>query len=272
MSAGWLGVRAVVRRDLRAALRSRAVAIPAVVVPALLLVLLPGLAGLIPRLAEEATAQDLGALLDLLPADVRGGLPADPGLQAAVLTVTHLLSPMVMVVPVLFASVIAADGIAGERERRTLEGLLLTPLTDRDLALAKLLAALVPAVVLGIGGAVLYAVVANVSVGLQVGDVVLPTVEFVLMAAWVSPAFAAVALGATSLISVRVDTVQEAFQLGGILVVPIVGLVVAQASGALLLSAWLLLGAGVVGFGIAAALLRAASRSLSRTRLGERLA
>lgn len=265
------GVWAVVRRDLTVAAGSKAVVLPAVIVPLVLLVLLPALAGLVPRMVDAATVGDLEALLQLLPAPVVAGLSADPGLMAAEVAVTYLLAPMVLLVPVMFASVIAADGIAGEKERRTLEGLLLTPLSDRDLALAKLLAAWLPAAVLGIGGAALYAGVANLAVGLQVGRLVLPTAEFLVMSLWVGPSFAAAALGSVSLVSVRASTTQEAFQLGGVVVVPVVALIVVQATGVLLLSVWFLAAAGVVGVGTALLLLGFAARAMSRPVLGTRL-
>ncbi|HTE66574.1 MAG TPA: ABC transporter permease subunit [Candidatus Binatia bacterium] len=44
----------------------------------------------------------------------------------------------------LISMVIAADSISGERERRTLEGLLLTPATRREIVFGKLLAAVSP--------------------------------------------------------------------------------------------------------------------------------
>ena len=266
----WRGIAAVVRRDLTVAAGSKAVVVPAIVVPVVLMVLLPGLAGLLPGVVDAATTGDLDALLSLLP---EGSLPTfdDPGLEAAYVTVVHLLTPMVLLVPVMFASIIAADGMAGEKERGTLEGLLLTPLTDRDLATAKLLAAWIPAVVIGVGAAVLYAIVGNLSVGTQVGRLVLPTTEFALLTLWVGPAFAAAALGAVSLVSVRVSTTQEAFQIGGVVVLPVVALIVSQATGALLLSPWVLVGAGVVAWGLAVGLVAAGARGLSRARLGPRL-
>ena len=267
----WRGIGAVVRRDLTVAAGSRAVVLPALVVPVLLLVLLPLAAGMLPTVVDMAASGDLEALFDLLPADVLAGLPPDPGLQTAYVLVVHMLAPMILLVPVMFASVIAADGLAGEKERRTLEGLLLTPLTDRELATAKLLAAWLPAVALGVGGAVLYALVGNLTIGLQLGRLVLPTAEFALMALWVGPTFAATALGAVSLVSVRVGTTQEAFQLGGVVVIPVVAMLVSQASGAMLLSPWVLVVAGVVGALLAIGLLALATASLSRARLGPRL-
>jgi ABC-type transport system involved in multi-copper enzyme maturation permease subunit len=47
-------------------------------------------------------------------------------------------------VSLLISMVIAADSISGERERRTLEGLLLTPATRRQIVFGKLLAAVSP--------------------------------------------------------------------------------------------------------------------------------
>ena len=267
----WRGIAAVVRRDLTVALGSKAVVLPALIVPIVLLVLLPLAAGLLPRAVDMASGGDLEALFAILPTDVVAGLPDDPGLQAAYVLVAYLLAPLILLVPVMFASVIAADGIAGEKERGTLEGLLLTPLTDRELAVAKLLAAWIPAVVLGIGGAVLYAVVGNLTVGTQLGRVVLPTTEFALMAFWVGPTFAAAALGAVSLVSVRVSTTQEAFQLGGLVVIPVVVMLVSQASGAMLLSPWVLVVAGAVGAALAVGLIGVAAAGLSRARLGPRL-
>lgn len=71
--------------------------------------------------------------------------------------------------------------------------------------------------------------------------------------------------------SVRVSTTQEAFQVGGLVVLPVVALLVSQATGALLLSVWVLVVAGMVAWAIAAALVAAATAGLSRARLGPRL-
>ncbi len=265
------GVVAVARRDLSVAMGSKAVVLPAVIVPVVLLVLLPGLAGIAASFIDAASIGDLEVLLDALPASAVAGMSPDPALLAAELVVVYLLAPMVLLVPVMFAAVIAADGMAGETERGTLEGLLLTPLTDREIVTAKLLAAWVPATVVGLVGGGLYAVVANLTVGTQVGRLVLPTAEFSVMVLWAGPTFAAASLAAVSLVSVRVKTTQEAFQLGGVVVLPVIALLVSQATGALLLSVWLLVVAGVVALGIAAGLLAVGARSLSRTRMGERL-
>ena len=62
------------------------------------------------------------------------------------LVLGYLLSPLLLVIPLMVSAVLAADAFAGEKERRTLEVVLHLPITDRDLFLAKVLTALLPAV------------------------------------------------------------------------------------------------------------------------------
>jgi ABC-2 type transport system permease protein len=265
------GVWAVVRRDLVVVLGSKAVVLPAIIVPALLLVGLPAAAGFAPQVLDAGATSDLEPLFALLPPDRLTELHPDPALRASEVLVTYLFAPLVLLVPTMFAAVIAADGIAGEKERGTLEGLLLTPLADREVVVAKLLAAWVPAAALGIVGAVVYALVANLAVGTQVDRLVLPTAEFAVMALVVGPAFAAAALAAVLLTSVRANSTQEAFQLGGLVVLPVIGMVASQAVGVLLLSVTLLLVTAAVTLAAAVALVAVGTRRLSRPRLGERL-
>lgn len=264
-------IRAVVKRDLVVVMGSKAVVLPALIVPAILLILLPALAGLAPILLGSVSANDMFRVLEALPPEASARLSGNPATQAAELAVTYLLAPLILIVPVMFATVLAADSLAGEKERGTLEGLLLTPLRDRELIIAKLIASWVPAAVIGFAGATLYAVVANVVVMPQTRRLVLPTPEFAVMALWVGPTFAAAALGAIVLVSVRSNSTQEAFQLGGVVVLPVVVIVVTQATGVVLLSVPLLVVSGFVALGVAALLLTAGSALLSRTRMGERL-
>jgi ABC-2 type transport system permease protein len=268
----WRRVAAVVRRDLTLVLRAKAVVLPLVIVPLLFLVVFPAAAGVVARLVPaDADLGDFEPILDALPAAVAAGVPDEAGLAGAYLFVTYLFAPMVLLIPVMFAAVIAADAVAGERERGTLEGVLLTPLSDTELAVGKLLSAWIPAASVGVVGAVVYALAANLSVGTQLGRLVLPTVEFAILALWLGPAVSAAALGAVVLVSARVQTFQEAFQIGGVVVLPVVALVIAQATGVLFLSPWLLVAAGVVSLAVAVGTLRAAATALSRTRMGAKL-
>ncbi|MFP4636730.1 MAG: ABC transporter permease subunit [Nitriliruptoraceae bacterium] len=272
--SGWdrRGILAVVARDLRVVRGSKPVILPMLIVPLLLLVVLP--AGVVISARLGAAAIDLAELepmLELLPDDITAQVVADPTAGIIEVALVYLVSPLLLIVPLMTASVIAADSIAGERERKTLEGLLLTPLTDRELFVAKLLGAWLPAVAVGIGGGVLYAVVAEVAAIGAVDGLLFPNVLWLALIAWLGPALAAISLGATVVVSARVKTVQEAFQIAGIVVLPVVVLIAGQAAGLLALSTGLVLAAGAVSWVIAVLVLRAGMSAVSRTRLGERL-
>ena len=73
----------------------------------------------------------------------------------------YLLAPLFLIVPLMVSAVLAADAFAGEKERRTLEALLHLPISDRDLFLAKLLGAFLPAMAVSWIGFLAFAVVAN---------------------------------------------------------------------------------------------------------------
>lgn len=271
---GWnrRGIMAVVGRDLRVVRGSKPVVLPMLIVPLVLLVVLPAAVVLGARFGASAIdLAELEPMLALLPDEVAAGVAADPTAGIIEVALVYLVSPLLLIVPLMTASVIAADSIAGERERKTLEGLLLTPLTDREVFVAKLLGAWLPAVAVGLGGGVVYAVVAEVAAMGAVDGLLFPNALWLALILWLGPALAAISLGATVLVSARVKTVQEAFQIAGIVVLPVVALIVGQAAGLLVLSTWLVVGVGAVGWVIAALVLRAGMGAVSRTRLGARL-
>ena len=262
-------VRAIAGRDLRIVARSRAVLIPTIAVPMVLL-LTPPLALVVARTAPQSLASALVPLLTRLPADLIRQLPDEPVRQAAVLLLVYVFAPLYLLVPVLVASVTAADSVVGERERGTLEGLLDSPTTDRELLVGKLLTPWAIATVVSALGAVAYGAVANL-VLLQYGlPPSFPNIEWAVLVGWVAPAAAAIGLGLIVAACHRVKTFQEASQAIGIIVLPIVALVVAQASGVLLfdVTVHLLVGAGL--WVAAIVLLRVSARTFTRDRLATR--
>ena len=153
---------------------------------------------------------------------------------------------MYLILPLMVSSVVAADSFAGEKERRTLEALAYTPTTDRELLLAKMLAGWFPGVMVGIGGFVVYTIVADLVALQVVGQLILPNLFWLLLAFWVGPAAAGLGLGVTVLVSSRVNTFQEAYQMGSLIVLPVVILMIGQIAGVFYLSDWLVLAIGAV--------------------------
>lgn len=269
MTRDWGVVRAVVARDIVAVRRSKAVVLPMLLVPFLLLVVLPFGIGLA---ANHAHSPDLHALLVKLPSDLARPIARLPERQQLVVLVDgYLLAPLFLIVPLMVASVLAADAFAGEKERRTLEGLLHLPVAERDLFYAKVLGAWLPAVAVSWGGFVVFAVVANGVAWPIVHRVFVPTALWVVMIVWLAPAVAALGMGVMVRVSARARTAQEANQLGGAVILPLIFAAVAQSTGLLLVSLPVAIGIGAVVWAAAALLLTRGAARFTRDRLATAL-
>jgi ABC-2 type transport system permease protein len=235
----WSVVRAVVAKDLRIAYRNRGVRIPLVVTPLLLVVVVPSFlilgvevlrAGGLTGMATEGQAG--GTFGGLVPSVIEAAGDAALTYERAVLE--FLVVPLYLLVPLVVATVIAADSFAGERERRTLEALLHTATSDRELFVGKLLGAYLPAVASSWVAFAVYSVVANLLGRASMGGIFFPTPAWLIIAFWVAPAVALLNIGLMVGISSRVRSLQAAHQIGSLLVLPFILLLVVQITGVML--------------------------------------
>lgn len=270
-------VLAIAQKDLREVVANRAVWLPAVIVPILLLVIPLFVSLVLPSLVPPERMNRMGPetfakLLKVVPADLSQLVRGMPPTKAMGLMMAgFLFAPMFLIIPLMLSSIVGADSFVGEKERKTLEALLYTPATDAELLVGKTLAALVPALIISWGSFVLYAVAVNVLSWPMVGRVWFPIATWWPLMLWVAPAIATMGLGLTVLISSRVRTYMEANQLAGLPVLLIVGLMAGQISGAMVLgvgATWLL---GLLLWLVDVALLTFAIRTFARTRMATQL-
>jgi ABC-type Na+ efflux pump permease subunit len=266
----WRIVVAIARKDLKVILRSRAVMIPMIVVPLLILIIMPAAVSLLLRLEgfEQEVASDLGRMLENIPGHVGAQLEGlDDAQKWAVVMLGYAFGPLFLILPLMVSSIVAADSFAGEKERGTLEALLYTPTTDLELFVGKCASAWFTALVVTLAGFVAYCTTGNLAAWPIMQRVFLPNVTWLLLAFWVAPAAAGVGLGATVLISARTKTLQDAMQLSGMLVIPVVLLVLGQVSGVLWLSNWLVVGLGAALWVLFAIIARLGGRLFRRSEV-----
>jgi ABC-2 type transport system permease protein len=274
----WSSIWAVVRKDLATVVRNRGVRLPLIITPFVVLVLLPVLlvsggevllsSGQVP-IGEGATP--FGDIADQEVQESVVGPVDDPRARWAVFVLEVFLAPLYLLIPLIVATVIAADSFAGERERGTLEALLHTSVSDRELMTAKVLAAWIPAVVVSLTGFAVYSVLANLLAWPGLGRVFFPSATWLLLAFWVTPAIAALGLGLMVIASSRVQSLQAAHQIGSLLVLPVLLLLVVQISGVFLLRPGAVVLIGSVLWIAVVGLLTFAARTLRRERLALRL-
>lgn len=271
LSLNWRAIWTIVRKDLKVVRQSRSVMIPLILLPLILMVGLPAItiltmgseAGLDDMMREMATFL---ANLPLSIADELNQYTTDSQ-RVIYLFIVYQFAPFFLILPLMVSSVIGADSFAGEKERKTMEALIYTPVTDGEMYLGKALAAWIPAVLVGLGSAVLYGLVAN-GLGAEImGGVFFPNAMWIVLVLWVTPAAAGLGLAAIVLVSSRVRGFQEAYQLGGMVVLPVVALLVAQFAGLLYFSLELVFVLGLILWLIDAGLLWFGAKTFQRSEL-----
>lgn len=194
--------------------------------------LLPGIAVIVPLiflalvpLVPVANA-DFTSLVELTSRDPQLAGYAPPERLARL--IVREVGAFFLLMPVLLSAMNAAMSIASEKQQRTLEPLLATPMTDRSLLLAKLIASLGPAVAIT-WLAVLLSVLGTAALtAYKFGTVILPGTAFFLAVLFLAPLCGAAAALMGMRASMRSADVQTAVQVASLWVVPAGILIIAM--------------------------------------------
>ncbi|MGE5590667.1 MAG: hypothetical protein ACM3ZA_08655 [Bacillota bacterium] len=138
-----------------------------------------------------------------------------------------------------------------------------------SLLTGKVLAALLPSVGLSLATFVLYGLAVNMAGWPMFGRMFFPQANWLPLMVLVIPALSLLAIVLNVFISARVSTFQAAYQMGGLVVLPVVALLFGQVTGALLLDTTVMVVLGLVLAAAALTLLRAIVGRLDRSRLFE---
>lgn len=243
-------VMLIFRKDWCEIKRNWQILFPIIVVPFLISVLLPTLIIVTPSLSSMSgpPMENSTAMMRNLPSQVREELAGMNAWQALVYVMSlYFFAPFFLIIPLMASSVIASDSFAGEKERKTIEAILATPLSDGELLLGKMLVSFVPSMIVTAASFAIYtAVIDTFSYTLFDGRLLLPNTVWLMLIFGVAPTIALAGIGLTVMISARVKGFREAQQISSILLLPILMLVFGQISGAIFF------GPAVVGMLIAA--------------------
>ncbi|MGS2779067.1 ABC transporter permease subunit [Robertmurraya sp. GLU-23] len=165
--------------------------------------------------------------------------------QIIYVVVNYLLGSMFLLIPVINSMMIALNSFVGEKERGTLESLLFAPITVKELFIGKVLSAFVPTMFLTIGSFVIFGVITTAITYPIFDGFIFPNINWILLVFWLSPIITLFTILIEVLVSARSKSFQEAQQIGGLVILPIVGLFVGQATGMLIISPIILLCVGL---------------------------
>ena len=219
---------------------------PAVLAPVALLVavctLLPFLiVVIIPRVTGQSLTTDRTFLQVLAVARQRTPeLAALPVAAAAQVFLFQQFLLLYLIAPTVGAVSLAAYSVVGEKQGRTLEPLLTTPMSTAEILVAKVLASFLPSLVIEAIGLVLYfgAIAALAAPGVAASMLSLRTL---LLVGLLGPLVSLAALQATIAVSSRVNDPRSAQQVAVLLVLPLMGMLIGQIAGLIFVTTAILL-------------------------------
>src|SRR5437899_10016984 len=220
-------VRAVCVREWREALGNRLLVGMTVLPP--LVILAVGILAVATAALVPPSERDVAALYAAAPAVT--GLDPKEAVQGLIATYFLILF---MLIPTVVPLTIAIYSVIGEKSARTLEPLLAAPVRVGELLLAKSLASAIPAVIVTWLAYLIYlSAVSVLGSAAAVRAVTAP--RWILAIIVMVPLLTLLSVNLGILISTRVNDVRVAQQIGGLVVVPVVAIGIAQVTGRVVL-------------------------------------
>ena len=228
-------------KDLRGITANRRLFSTIFIVPVVFTVVLPSI--FVFTIHFTPDDEDLLELLSML-SQTMGAQNLELALVGLILN--YILPAFFLVIPIMASSIMAASAFVGEKERHTLETLLYSPLTLRQIFVAKTLASFLLSMIVSVSSFAVMLVVLETELKLLTGQFILPGASWIVVMLLLSPALALVAVTLIVRGSAKAKSVEESQQAAAFLVLPIVLLIGGQFSGLFLLNFWIMLALGVV--------------------------
>lgn len=240
-------VGAVLRREVQEILKSRGLML-AIFLPPLFITIIPLIAvAILGRVIgsdpdSSNNAGELAQMLKLMPE-----LSTWSAGEVTVFIILQQFLTFFLMMPLIIPMSIAAQSIVGEKQSKSLEPLLATPIKTGELLFAKALASLLPAVLATWAAFIIFIGVGRFLIESDRVYSALLNPKWLIAMVVLAPLLSLLSVSIAVIISSRVNDTRAVQQIGGFIVLPIVVLGVAQTTGLILLNATtFILGAVVV--------------------------
>jgi len=233
---------ALIKKDIRSITSNKRMFSVLLVVPLVMTVLFPSILILTAMFAPTETS-DFESMLALLPPNLQG----EELSQMIIRMIFNNIMPVFfLLIPIMAGSVMAASSFVGEKEKRTLETLLYSPLKLKQIFNAKIFASFVLSMAVSLLSFVVMLLVVETELQLVMGRMIFPDFSWLILMLLVSPALALIAITLIVRGSAKAQSMEESQQRSVFLIFPILMLAVGQFTGLMLVSTWLLLGLGIL--------------------------
>ncbi|ADK16753.1 ABC transporter permease subunit [Clostridium ljungdahlii] len=227
--------KALIYKDINEIISSKRVIMPMTIVPIILIVIIPlGIfigANFIGN--DSSMLTKMAPLLRKLPPEYAAYAPAKLLIKVSI---DFMFPSYFLIIPIMCSGVIGASSFVGEKEHKTLESLLYTPISMEQLLRAKILGVFVPSYIVTFISFIVFGIICNIGGFIYFGRLIFPDIKWLIIILWISPAINLLSLTFTVMVSAKSETFQEAQQVSGLLVIPVILILVAQMTGILLLN------------------------------------
>lgn len=248
----------IFKKEIKEVIRSKSVWVPSIILSLIFAVIMPVVlsVGSGSLLKDPNTAKLLSKIL----------AGYDP-FTALVMFLSKQLLIFLLLVPAMIPSLIAPTSITLEKESRTLEPLLATPVKTSELLLGKTLTSIIPAFVISTFNFILLSVTIDIISFPKLGYILLPNTEWLITAFILSPVISFIITMVSITISSRTTDVKSAQGIGAAVILPIYAIVGMQIVGLFVLNSVYLLIASLVLIALCPIFLKLAIRVFDRENI-----
>jgi ABC-type Na+ efflux pump permease subunit len=239
--------KALIKKDVKEITGSKQVFLPMIIVPLVLMVVLPAVLVVVSRFGEGAlnSINGIDMLLDKLPADLKN---LAPGQLLLYIAVNFMFPTFFLLIPIMASGILGASSFVGEKEHKTMETLLYTPVSMEQLLRAKILGVFIPSYIIALLSFVAFGIIINIGGFMHFDKLIFPDFKWLITILWLTPAITLLSLTFTVIVSAKSSTFQEAQQVSALLVLPVILLLIGQMTGLFFLNEIILLILGAVIF------------------------
>ncbi|NHJ04134.1 MAG: hypothetical protein EAX90_04880 [Candidatus Heimdallarchaeota archaeon] len=154
---------------------------------------------------------------------------------------------MFLLVPMILPLVIAADSIAGERERKTLESIIASPLSTWEILIGKLFTTLIPSTIITWLSGIIFMVICDATLYRELGRLLFPNTMSLILLFGFSPFMTLITTQSMVIVSTRASGMREAQQIGSLAVLPLYSFILGETALLILVSIWyVFIGIGII--------------------------
>lgn len=231
----WQRIWAMIRKDVIEFSKSKYVMSAIIGIPLLFAILFPFIS-LLPIAnidSSEFETGEYGQFIDNLFSKAIDNWD-DLGAQAQTLVmIAYSMFIMVLMLPIIIPAVTASETVVGEKERKTMEAVLASPMSESEIVMGKIISSFLPSIFGTIVAAIGYIVITDIIIYPHIGQLLFPDLISMVLVFIFSPMVSIISVELMIMISTRVTSVRDAYQLGSLIVLPLIMLVVAEMFGLL---------------------------------------